>query len=79
VKADIDAGWRPANPPPVPEAPQPQWGPPPQTQWPQQPSPRPSNALLWVILVLLVINLGLTLYVFGVVHNIVSGVQSAVG
>lgn len=37
------------------------------------------TALLWAILALLVVNLCLTLYIFGVVHQVVSGVQSVFG
>jgi uncharacterized protein HemX len=62
-----------------------QWQPPyqPQPQWSAAPAEPEGSAgqtgLLWAILVLLVVNLGFTLYLFGVVHHVVSSVQSAFG
>lgn len=87
--AAVDAGWKPQAPPPgapemQPHGPQQYWHhrkPLQSASW-SQPATRMPNgvlALLWAILILLVVNLLLTLYVFSVVHQVVQGVQSLGG
>lgn len=73
------AGYWPQQPPLQPGPPQGQHPGPPPGPWPQQP-PRARGAgavpvLLGLVLVLVVINLCLTLYVFGVVHHAVAAMN----